>query len=51
MTERNAESDNPAIVAPTGLNFKITDTELYAPAVTLSKENDKIFLEQLKIRF
>ena len=51
MTERDAESDNPTIVAPTGLNFKITDTELYAPDVTLSKENDKIFLEQLKIRF
>ena len=26
MTERDAEGDNPAIVAPTGLEFEITDT-------------------------
>ena len=25
MTERDAEGDNPTIVAPTGLEFKITD--------------------------
>ena len=25
---------------PTGLEFKITDTKLYVPVVTLSKEND-----------
>ena len=29
----------PAIVAPTGLEFQITDTALYIPVVTLSKEN------------
>ena len=29
---------NPAIVAPTGLEFKIRDTKLYVPVVTLSKE-------------
>ena len=40
MTRRNAQGDNPAIVAPTGLEFKITDTKLYVPVVTLSKEND-----------
>ena len=51
ITTRDAEGDNPAIVAPTGLEFKITDTKLYVPVVTLSKENDTQFLEQLKSRF
>ena len=36
---------NPNIVAPTGLEFKITDTKLYVPVVTLSKENDTKLLE------
>ena len=51
MTVRNAEGDNPAIVAPTGLEFKITDTKLYVPVVALSKENDIKLLEQLKSGF
>ena len=34
MTRRNAQGDNPAIVAPTGLEFKITDTKLYVPVVS-----------------
>ena len=51
MTERDAEGDNPAIVAPTELEFKITDTKLYVPVVTLSKENDIKLLEQLKLEF
>ena len=42
---------SPAIVAPTGLEFKITDTTLYVPVVTLSKENDIKLLEQLKSGF
>ena len=42
---------NPAIVAPSGVTFKITDTELYVPFVTLSKENDTILLEQLEVGF
>ena len=41
MTTRDAEGDNPTIVAPTRLEFKITDTKLYVPVVTLSKENGK----------
>ena len=32
---------------PTGLEFQITDTKLYIPVFTLSKENDKKLLEQL----
>ena len=42
---------NPAIVAPSGATFKITDTKLYVPVVTLSKENDIKPLEQLKTGF
>ena len=42
---------NPAIVAPTRLEFKITDTKFYVAVVTLSKENDIKLLEQLKSRF
>ena len=51
MTTRDAEGNNPAIVAPTGLEFQITDTKLYVPVVTLSKENDIKLLEQLKTGF
>ena len=51
MTERDAEGDSPAIVPPTGLEFQITDTKLYDPVVTLSKENDAKRLEQLKSGF
>ena len=47
MTERDAEGVNPAIVAPTGLEFQITDTKLYIPVVTVSKENGTKLLEQL----
>ena len=36
---------------PTGLEFEIKDTELYAPVVTLSKENDIKDLEKLKSGF
>ena len=42
---------NPAIVAPVTLTFEITDTKLYVPVVTLSKENDAKLLEQLKSGF
>ena len=53
MTARDAESNNnqPAIVARTGLEFQITYTKLYVSVVTLSSENDKNLLEQLKSRF
>ena len=51
MTTRNAQDDNPAIVAPSGAKFKITDTKLYVPVVILSKENDIKLLEQLKLGF
>ena len=44
-------NDPPAVVAPTGLKFQITSTKLYVPVVTLSTENDKKLLEQLKAGF
>ena len=51
---RTAQGDNPAraaINAPTNATFKITDTKLYVPVVTLSTENDKKLLEQLRTGF
>ena len=53
MTTRDAGNNNdlPAIVAPSGATFKITDTKLYVPVVTLSKENVIKLLEQLKTGF
>ena len=51
MTVKTAQGNNPGIVATTGLEFKITDTKLYVPVVTLSKENDIKLLEQLKTEF
>ena len=51
MTVRDAEGDDPAIIAPTGLEFKIKDTKLYVPVVSLSRENDIKLLGQLKSGF
>ena len=53
MTERDTGNNNDpaAIVALTGLEYKIADTKLYVSVVTLSKENDVKLLEQLKTGF
>ena len=54
QTETAAQGDNPArerIDAPTNATFKITDTKLYVPVVTLSTKDDNNFLEQLKSGF
>ena len=40
MTKRNPQGNNPAIFPPAELEFQITDTKLYVPVVTLSKENE-----------
>ena len=37
--ERN-NNDRPEIFAPTGLEFKMIDTKLHVPVVTLSKESE-----------
>ena len=39
------------INAPTGVTFKIKDTKLYVPVVTLSTQGDNKLLEQLKTEF
>ena len=44
-----AREENPAVGAtdnPTNATFKITNTKLYVPAITLSTENDKKLLGQ-----
>ena len=50
---RNADPDaNLAVAAldnSTNATFKITDTKLYNPVVTLSTKNNKKLLEQLRI--
>ena len=51
MTTKDAQGNNPAIVAPSDAKFKIKDTKLYVPVVTLSKQNDTKLLEQLKSGF
>ena len=37
--------------SPTGASFKITDTTLYVPVVTLSTEDDNKLLVKLEIGF
>ena len=55
LTKTNADpnADPPivAIAVPTGATFKIKDTKLYVPVVTLSAENDTKLLGQLKTGF
>ena len=49
-----AQGDNstwPSINDPTSVKFEITDRKLYVPVVTLSTENDKKLLQQLKTGF
>ena len=47
----NADPNVYQINNPEDAAFKITDVKLFAPVVTLSKENDIKLLEQLKTRF
>ena len=49
-----AQGGNPAVSRiddPTSATFKITDTKLYVPVVTLSTKDDNNFLEQLTSGF
>ena len=52
---KNADPDaNPAVVTinnPANVLFKVTDTKLYVPVVTLSTEDDNKLLKQLKLGF
>ena len=49
--EYNAEPRVSEINNPENAKFQITDTKLYVPVVSLSKENDTKLLEQLKSGF
>ena len=54
QTATAAQGDNPArerTDAPTSATFKITDTKLYVLVITLSTENDKTVLEQIRTGF
>ena len=51
LTSKETRDADPAINNPTNGTFKITDTKLYVPVVTLSTENDKKLLEQLRTGF
>ena len=46
-----ANPPTSSINNPTNATFQITDTKLYVPVVTLSTENDKTLLEQLRTGF
>ena len=48
---RIARGTRVAINAPTNATFKITDVTLYVPVDTLSTQNDKTVLEQLRTGF
>ena len=47
----NTDSPVPKVRAPIGATFKITDTKLYVPVVTLSSKDDRKLLQQLKTGF
>ena len=57
ISKATSETDyevNPVVYEidnPKNATFQITDTKLYVPVVTLSKENDIKLLEQLKSGF
>ena len=50
-TGTDQNSQFPEIDNPTGTAFKITDTKLHVPVVTLSTENNNECLEQLRTGF
>lgn len=47
----NVDSPLSEIRPPTGATFKIKDTKLYVPVVTLLTQDDNRLLEHLKTRF
>ena len=52
MTVRDAGNNNypPAIVVPTGLEFKIIDTKLYVPVATFFKRKWQKTFRTIEIR-
>ena len=54
MTSKATRDTSPRVAAvnnPTKATFKMTDTTLYVPVVTLSAQDDNKFLEQFKTGF
>ena len=49
--ERRVITNTRRDTSPANATFKITDTKLYVPVVTLSTKDDNNFLEQLKSGF
>ena len=49
--EKRTITNTPRDSSPTNATFKIKETKLYVPVVTLSTENDKTLLEQLRTEF
>ena len=49
--ERRVITNTRRDTSPANATFKITDTKLYVPVVTLSTEDDNNFLKQLKSGF
>ena len=49
--ERRVITNTRRDTSSTNATFQITDTKLYVPVVTLSTENDKKLLEQLRTGF
>ena len=49
--EKRAITNTLRDTSPTNATFQITDGKLYVPVVTLSTENDKTLLEQLRTGF
>ena len=49
--ERRVITNTWRDISPTSATFKIKDTKLYVPVVTLSTKDDNNFLEQLKSGF
>ena len=49
--KRRAIKNTRRDLSPTNATLQITDTKLYVPVVTLSVENDKRLLEQLRTAF
>ena len=49
--ERRVKTNTRRDTAPANATFQITNTKLYIPVITLSTENDKRLLEQLRTEF
>ena len=49
--ERKVITNTQRGTSPTNATFKLNETKLYVPVVTLSTENDKTLFQQLRTGF